>query len=112
MIKPNDLPNRYTCRLLAGNPAARQAITGGYACDMLSWAMSRLKSGDLWLTILNSINVVAVAALADCAGVLLTDGVVMEPDVLARAAEKGVVVYSTPLPTFEAAVALDRLLQV
>lgn len=101
----------YPCRLLCGDPADSGPITGGYACDLLSLVVSRIKTNDVWFTILNSINVIAVATLAECAYVMLTDGVEMESRVLDRAREKGVCVLSTTLPTYEASAALADLLR-
>jgi len=101
---------RFPCRLLAGETDNRE-ISGGYSCDLLSWVISRIKSGDVWFTILNSINVLAVATLADCACVMLTEGVSMDSQVLARAGEKGVIVLATDLPTWEASVLLADLLR-
>ena len=38
-------------------------ITGCYIGDLLSWAMSRVQAGDVWLTVMGNINAIAVAAL-------------------------------------------------
>jgi BioD-like phosphotransacetylase family protein len=92
--------------LLAGRTAS-----GGYACDMLSWVMAHAQPGDIWMTILNSINVIAVAVLTDCAAVLLTEDVDLPPDVAARAAQKGIVVLRTPLSTYQACARLAELLR-
>jgi len=104
------LTERFPCRILAGTADLRK-ISGGYACDLLSWVISRVKEGDVWMTILNSINVVAVATLADCACVMLTEGVSMEEQALARACEKNIIILATDLPTWEASVQLSDLLR-
>ncbi|MDD2579596.1 MAG: DRTGG domain-containing protein [Eubacteriales bacterium] len=105
------LTERFDCRVLCGEPGDDVVISGGYACDMLSLVVSRIQPGELWLTILNSINVVAVAALADCPCVLLTESVEMEPTVLQRAADRSVVILQTPLTTFAACAEISRLLR-
>lgn len=110
-INIDTLLAEFPCRLLCGDPADSRPITGGYACDLLSLVVSRIKTNDVWFTILNSINVIAVATLAECACVMLTDDVEMESRVLDRAREKGVCVLSTPLPTYEASAALAELLR-
>ena len=111
MITFEQLIDHMPGRLLCGDPATAGLISGGYACDMLSLVVSRIEPGQIWLTILNSINVVAVASLAECPYVILTDGVTMNDDVLQRASDKGLAIYSTPLSTFAAAAFTDRLLQ-
>jgi len=90
--------------LLTGDPG--RAVEGAYACDMLSWAMSRAVAGGAWITILNSLNVVAVADLADVACVVLAEGVELPAPVRERAAEKGVAVASTRLDACRAVIAL------
>ncbi len=92
-----------------GDLAARP-VAGGYACDMLTWVMAHARPTDVWMTILNSINVIAVAVLTECACVLLTENVELPEDVARRAVEKGVIVLRTPLPTFEASARLAQLL--
>ncbi len=90
--------------LLCGDPA--RPVEGAYACDMLSWAMSRAKPGGAWITILNSHNVVAVADLADVACVVLAEGVALPDAVRARAEEKGVAFVSAPEDAASAVLAL------
>ncbi len=86
-------------------------INSGYACDLLSLVIAGVKRDEAWFTILNSVNVVAVAVLADCPLVVLTEGVVMDPEVVARAADKGVWVVSTKLSTYRACVRLNALIE-
>lgn len=105
------LLDEFPCRLLCGEDLDNRSVTGGYACDMLSWVISRAKGHAVWFTVLNSINVLAVATLSECACVMLTESVDMEEIILARAREKSLVVLATALPTYEAAVALDRILR-
>ncbi len=95
--------------LVGGDLPARQ-VTGGYACDMLSWVMAHAQPTDVWMTILNSINVIAVAVLTDCACVLLTEGVELPAEVAARAADKGVIVLGTRDSTYMASARLHALL--
>ena len=87
-----------------------RVIHSGYACDLLSLVIAGVSQDEAWFTILNSMNVVAVAVLSECPLVVLTEGVVMEPDVIARAVEKNVVIASTELSTYQACVRLNALL--
>lgn len=110
-ISVETLLAEFPCRLLAGGEPDGRAITGGYACDLLSWVISRIKDGDVWFTILNSVNVIAVATLSDCVCVMLTEGVGMDAQVLDLAREKSVIVLATDLPTWDASVMLSDLLR-
>ena len=78
---------------------------------MLSWAMSKLSESSCWFTILNSMNVIAVAALSGCPAVVLTENVKMDADVLKKAAEEGIAVFSFGQDTYAGAAALSSALQ-
>ncbi|MGI6334076.1 MAG: DRTGG domain-containing protein [Saccharofermentanales bacterium] len=112
ILTVENLLAHFPCRQLNRGGDQTRQIAGGYACDLLSWVISRAGETDVWLTILNSMNVVAVASLADCACVMLTEGVAMDQAVLGKADEQNVMILSTDLTTWEAAVALAELLRL
>ncbi|MBR2056109.1 MAG: hypothetical protein IJ978_00435 [Clostridia bacterium] len=53
-------------------------VTSGYAGDFLSAVMGKAPTDSAWFTIMNNVNVCAVATLAEAAVVVLCEGV--EPD--------------------------------
>ena len=59
-----ELSERFDCQIIC-MPDGDREISGGYAGDLLSWVISRAKSGDVWVTIMSNINIVAVASLTD-----------------------------------------------
>ena len=75
-------------------------VTGGYTGDLLSWVMGRATSGDAWVTIMSTINVIAVAQLTDVACVILAEGVVPGEDLIAAAEMRGINLLSSPEPSF------------
>lgn len=76
-------------------------ICGSYAGDLLSWVMSHAQYGDVWITIMSNINVVAVASLTECACVIMAEGVTPDEDVLKVAEEKDITIFSDSRSTFE-----------
>ncbi len=78
-----------------------ESFEGVYCGDFLSRAMSHIEYGDLWVTIMNNINVIAVASLTEASAVLLCEDVDLMPDALNAAAEKGITVLKTPLTAYE-----------
>ncbi len=91
-------------------PHPEREITGCYIGDLLSWVMGRCGDGELWITIMSNVNVVAVSTLADAASVILAEGVTLDDEVLKVALEKGVNVLSTELSAYEAARAVAALI--
>ena len=85
-------------------------ISGLYCCDLLSIAMGNAPTDCVWVTVMNNINSLAVASLAECACIVLASGVAVEPAFLAKAAEQGITVFSTKLPVFEAALKVHERL--
>lgn len=74
---------------------------GGYASDLLSCVMAGAQSGNVWVTLQAHLNVVAVAGLTEVCAVILTEGAQPEQAVLERANQQGVVLLSTPAPSFQ-----------
>ena len=80
-----------------------RSVTGCYIGDLLSWVMGKAQSGDIWITIMNNINIVAVAALTDCACILLCEGVTASPEIIKKAADEGVIILSSDKTAYELA---------
>lgn len=74
---------------------------GVYVGDLLSRAMVHLRSGNLWITIMNHPNVIAIASHCKVAAVLLAEGVVLTPDAVQMAEEHGVSVYSSEMTAYD-----------
>ena len=83
-------------------PGAREVL-GGYASDLLSDVMAHAQDGDAWITMQRHVNTVAVAQLKNLAGIVIVNDRQPEPDMVARAADHGVALVTTPLAAFEAA---------
>ena len=81
-------------------------IRGGYCGDLLSWVMTRLQPDEAWVTIMNNINVIAVASLADAACVILTENAEVEDAVIAKAEEQGVNLLRSAHSSFEVCLLL------
>ncbi len=91
-------------------PEGDREITGVYIGDLLSWVMGKAQSGDAWITIMSNVNILAVAALADCACIILSEGVALTEDLLTTAVNKGINILYFEGSSYEAAVALKDLL--
>lgn len=83
-------------------------IDGIFVGDLLSWAMGRAKPGDAWFTVMGNVNTVAVASLADCACIVLCHDAPLDDMARQRAQQQGIVIFTTPLPEFEASLALAK----
>ena len=85
-------------------------ISGCYAGDLLSWVMSHAECGNIWVTIMSNINVIAVADLCDVACVVIAEGVEIDDDLQALALEKQVNIYKDNRSVYEICAAIsDKL---
>ncbi len=69
----------------AGRSGLGPDVRGGYTSDLLGCALAAAGVGNLWVTLQGHLDVVAVAALNDLAGVIVTEGKPVSPETLAKA---------------------------
>ena len=87
-------------------PEPNRTVQGAYMGDLLSWVMGRAREDCAWITIMNNVNVLAVASLADVGCVILAEGVALDAQLQTTAQEKGVNILQSPLPSYETALLL------
>lgn len=78
-------------------------IESGYCGDFLSNVISRAPDSCAWLTVMNNVNVAAVATLIDCACIVLCEGTEPDEAFAARAKELSLWVLGANENVFEAA---------
>ncbi|MBP3894532.1 MAG: hypothetical protein J6D34_10905 [Atopobiaceae bacterium] len=91
-------------------PDGDRVIDGVYIGDLLSWVMGRAQMDNAWITIMNNVNVIAVASLADTSCVILAEGVELPEDIAKTAEEKEINVLTSSQPIYETAVLLAGLI--
>lgn len=105
----NELIDRGGFKALA-LPDGDREITGVYIGDLLSWVMGRASSGDIWITIMSNMNIIAVATLADTACIIVAEGVTLDKELIDTAFNKDVNILSSNKSIYEIAVDLSGLL--
>ena len=108
-MKLNDLMEKTVLTPASPEMTLPEAFEGVYVGDLLSRAMSRVEEGCLWLTIMNNINVIAVASLADAAAVILCEDVRLTEDALEAACSKGVTVLYSSLGAYELSLVIGSV---
>ena len=87
-------------------------IESGYCGDFLSNIISRAPDACAWLTVMNNVNVAAVATLIDCACIVLCENVAPDDALAARAKQLGLWVLGAKENVFEAAKTVAKLCNV
>lgn len=78
-------------------------VKGGYVCDMLSDVMGSAKTGQIWITIMKHLNVIAVASMTGIPAIIFAKGVTPDANVIDKATEESIVLLSSPMDTFRLA---------
>lgn len=106
-MKVSELAEKLKLDCLAV-PMPEREITGAYAGDLLSWVMGRAEANCVWATIMNNINVLAVASLADVAVAVICEGCEVSDEIVQTSMKKGVNLMRTEMPVYEFCVAVSR----
>lgn len=102
----NEICNKIEASVICGE--ASKSFEGVYVGDLLSRAMSHVEFGNIWITIMSNVNVVAVATLTEPAAIVLAEDVELQEDVLKSAKENGITLLSSSLSAYEICVRLHE----
>ena len=100
----SDLEKKANLKLLCGDNT--KEVAGCYIGDLLSLAMSKVQKGNIWLTIQNNINIIAVASLTEAGCIIICEGFTLDDSVLERARSENITVFSSDMPEYEVAKVL------
>lgn len=105
-MKVSELIEKLNMTLLTKPDFSDRDVEGCYIGDLLSWVMGKAQSGDAWITIMNNINIVAVASLTDCACIILCEGVAADEAVINKANSEGIIILKSEDDAYSLAVKL------
>jgi hypothetical protein len=97
----NEIVEKLGLTVLVGADNLKVDVAGGYVADLLSCVIAGAKPQDLWVTLQTHVNIVAVAALKEVAGIVVAESAVVPDATLEKAKQQGVVMLSSPLPVYE-----------
>lgn len=90
-------------------PSEKQVI-GCYAGDLLSNVIKKAKQGNVWLTVINNPNTVAVAMLRGLSCIIMCDGSRPTEQAIKDAAQKGIPILLSSKSVYETAVDISRVI--
>lgn len=97
-------------KLLTSPMYSDREVSGCYSGDLLSWVMGRAEAGNAWITIMNNINIVAVAVLSGASCIILCEGVGLSEEIVEKADSEDVVIFSTNKTAYEMSCAVGYVL--
>lgn len=96
--------------LLTAPDSLNRQVQGAYCGDLLSDVLAHASPGDLWITIHRHRNIIAVAALVNLNGIIITRSRNPEPDTLEFARKENLPLFTTPFNNYEAAGKLYKII--
>jgi predicted transcriptional regulator len=109
-MKVTDIVNQLKLKTFSGKEGLGKEIKGGYVSDLLSDVMGNATEGEVWITLQNHKNVMAVASLKDLAAVILVKNIAPNDDLIMKSKDEGIPVLGTGMDTFELSGKLYALL--
>ncbi len=90
----NDLADRFSLKVVAGEKGLDRRVADGYCGDLLSEIMGNAPEGCVWLTIQGHQNIVAVAVLRNMAAIIVTGGQTPDDETLQKANQEEIPILS------------------
>ena len=87
-----EIAEKLDMKLVTGDDS--REVTGVYTGDFLSWVMSHAEPGDMWVTVMNNINILAVATLTDVACIVISEGSEIDETVIKRAETQDITILT------------------
>lgn len=106
-----DLAQRCELQVLTCPDLLDKEFHGCYIGDLLSWAMGKVQSDDVWLTVMGNVNAVAVSVLTDAACIVLVDNASLDQEAAEKAAQQEVVILSGKQGAYDLAIQISEMLQ-
>lgn len=83
-------------------PDPYREVVGGYCGDFLSFVMGKASENCAWFTVMNNINVAAVASLTGVSVVILCEEVMPDEALKDKVINQEIALIVTKLPIYEA----------
>lgn len=94
------------------NSGAEREISSCYIGDLLSQVLGSCGDGDAWITVQSSMNVVAVAQMVDAACVIIAESMPVSDEVIKKANDEELPVFSSSKNSFTLALEIAKLLGI
>ena len=90
---------------------ADREVESCYISDLLSRVLGGCEPGDVWITVQSSLNMVAVAVMTDASCVILPEGLTAPDNVVEKANEEGLTIFTSEETAYSLAIKFAGLKQ-
>jgi predicted transcriptional regulator len=107
-----DLVKSLNLEVYSGHEGLSREVNGGYVSDLLSDVMGHADADNVWITLQNHKNVMAISSLKELAAIVLVKGIKPEADTAEQSNQEQIPILGTHLDTFEITGQIYKLLEV
>lgn len=108
-MKINDLLDNESFEVYFYN--GTNSIINNIVCsDLHSYALNKLKSNDIWITVIAHMNTLAVAKLKNISCIILADGIKPSEDILKAAEEHKITMLASRYPVYETVLMVNNII--
>lgn len=109
-MKVSELQKKLNLDVLTSKEYEDRDVLGCYIGDLLSHVMGKAREGDAWITIMNNINIVAVASLTESACIILAEGIGADEKIIEKADSEGIVILKSDNTAYQLATEISKML--
>ncbi len=109
-MKVSELIEKLNLDLVTSGSYEDRDVCGCYIGDLLSHVMGKATCGDAWITIMNNINIVAVASLTEAACIILSEGIGADEKIIEKADSEGIVILKSEKTAYQLAAEISKVL--
>ena len=83
-------------------------ISGCFICDLLSHAMGKVETDNLWITVQTNMNIIAIAVLTELSAIIIAQDMDIAENVVNKAKDEGVTVLRSDKTAYELALMIGE----
>ena len=110
-MKVSELIRTLDLEVITESDYSDKEVNGCYIGDLLSRVMGKAQEKNAWITIMNNINILAVATLTEVSCIILCENVAIDKDVLSKANEEEIVILRSVKGAYELAKEMGEILK-
>ncbi len=106
-MKLDTLVNELSLEVITDGGLDRD-ISGCFICDLLSHAMGKVETDNLWITVQTNMNIIAIAVLTELSAIIIAQGMDVGEDVINKANDEGVTLLQSDKTAYELALMIGE----
>lgn len=100
-MKVKEITERLNLENISESGNMESDITGCFAGDLLSLAMSSVQNGNIWITVQTNLNILAIASLTEAACIIVANSMNIPETVVEKAKEEDICLLRSDKDVYE-----------